>query len=179
MKPASEEFPDIRSPAEQGGFRECEPCMKKTMTVRVTWTVNKDTSLEELTIEPGAGIRAPEGKYAVLVVDGVQLPLAPGTYTGDVRIAVRDEFIRSTFRFGEEAVSSFRAGAVVVDGRVLRGSSVPEVVRGGSLTDAKAEDVAIESRDWDFNGFYVTGNTDYEISRADIHLVGDGTDDFE
>ena len=40
IKPVSEEFPDIWSPAEQDSFRECETCMKKTMTVRETWTVN-------------------------------------------------------------------------------------------------------------------------------------------
>ena len=154
--------------------------MSETLTRVITdrCVVPEDTRLRELTIEPGAEIEAPEGKYVVLVVDGVQLPLRPGTYTGDVLLAVRNQFTHSSFRFGEETVSSFRAGAVVKDGKILRESSVPEVVQGGTLTDSGAEDIRIESRDWDFNGFYLTGDTEYAIRRADIHLVGDGTDDF-
>ena len=142
------------------------------------WTVAETTELAALTIAPGASIAAPEGKYLTLTVDGVTHTTAPGVYEGDVRITVCDNFTRSSLRFGEETISNYHAGVIVNDGRVVANSSVAAAVQGGTVTDEKAENIRIESREWDFNGFYLTGDTRYEINNADIALYGDGTDDF-
>ena len=40
------------------------------------------------------------------------------------------------------------------------------------FSDKQAERVRIESQEWDFNGFYITGDSRYEISDAVIDLKG-------
>ena len=142
------------------------------------WTVEETTALSALTIAPGASIAAPEGKYLTLTVDGVTHTPAPGVYQGDVRITVCDNFTRKSLRFGEETISNYHAGVIVDNGKIVSGSSVAAAVQGGTVTDRKAEGVRIESQEWDFNGFYLTGDTEYEISDSVIELTGDGTDDF-
>lgn len=145
---------------------------------RGVWKVEQSTALTALTIAPGASIAAPEGKYVTLTVDGVTRTIEPGVYEGDVRLTVCDNFTRSSMRFGEETISNYHAGVIVDDGKLVERSSVLAAVQGGTVTDKKAEGVRIESREWDFNGFYLTGETEYEIRDAVIELTGDGTDDF-
>ncbi|MGI5971864.1 MAG: hypothetical protein ACOX7P_09105 [Oscillospiraceae bacterium] len=142
------------------------------------WVIDKSQSFESLTILPGASIAAPEGKYVTLTVDGIGRTIEPGTYTGDVVLTVCDDFVRSTLRFGEETVSHFHAGAIISDGKLLKECSVSPIIRGGAATDREAKDISIESHEWDFNGFYITGRSDYEINNMNMLLVGDGTDDF-
>lgn len=142
------------------------------------WTVEESAAFDSLTIAEGGAIAAPEGKFFTLTVNGVTRTPAPGTYTGDVRITVCDNFTRSTMRFGEETISNFHTAVVVNDGKVVKESSVSAAVQGGTVTDEKAEGVTIESEEWDFNGVLVTGDSNYEINDATIRMVGDGTDDF-
>lgn len=142
------------------------------------WVVEESQTFTSLTIQEGASLAAPEGKYLTLTVNGVTHTIAPGIYEGDVFISVCDNFTRSSLRFGEETVSNYHAAIIVNDGRVVENSSVLAAIQGGKFDDRKAEGVCIESREWDFNGFYLTGDTKYEISDAKLNMVGDGTDDF-
>ena len=89
-----------------------------------------------------------------------------------------DNFTRTSLRFGEETISDFHAAVIVDDGHIVEGSSALAALQGGQFDDKKAQGVCIESREWDFNGFYITGDSKYEISDAVIDLEGDGTDDF-
>ncbi len=143
-----------------------------------TWIVEKTTHLDALDIASGASVVAPEGKFITLTVDGVGYPLEPGKYRGDIWLTACDEFIRSSLRFGEETVSSFHAGVCINDGKVLENSSVFPIVNHGDISDKETVHAKIESREWDFNGFYITGKSEYRIADTDIHLYGDGTDDF-
>lgn len=145
---------------------------------RGVWTVPETTALTALTIAPGAAICAPEGKYVTLTVDGVTRTIAPGVYEGDVRLSVCDNFTRVAYRFGEKTVSDYHAAVIVDDGHLVPGSSVAAAAMGGAVDDRHADGVRIDSREWDFNGFYITGDTDYRIENARIDLTGDGTDDF-
>jgi hypothetical protein len=147
-------------------------------TVRAEWTPERSERYSRLVIEKGASIKVPEGKFVTLTVDGVGTAPLPGEYVGDVRLTVCDEFIRTSLRFGEETVTSFRSGVCIDDGKRIGASSVSAIVRGGEVTDAKADGVSIESREWNFNGFYITGDAEYAIDGAEITLYGDGTDDF-
>ena len=142
------------------------------------WVVEKTAAFSKLVIEEGGLLVAPEGKYLTLTVNGVTRTIAPGTYEGDVYLTVCDNFTRTSLRFGEETVSNYHAALIVDEGKVVEGSSVLAAVQGGSFNDKKAEGVKIVSREWDFNGFYLTGDTKYEISDATLDMVGDGTDDF-
>lgn len=142
------------------------------------WVVEETTRLDALTIAEGAEVKAPEGYYLTMTVSSVGTPIEPGTYEGDIVLTVAKEFIRHSLRFGEETVSSFHAGAIISDGKIVNESSVPSVFNGGSVTDTQADDITVESNEWDFNGFYITDDTEYTINNMKMHLVGDGTDDF-
>lgn len=152
--------------------------MREKIVSSGVWIVEENTALDSLVIGEGATLAAPEGKYLTMTVDGVTRTIAPGTYTGDVYLTVCENFTRSSLRFGEETISNYHAAIIVDDGRLVEGSSVLAAVQGGEFGDRKAENVEIESREWDFNGFYLTGDTKYEISNAKLRMVGDGTDDF-
>jgi len=67
-------------------------------TVHSEWIVPDSLSVNQLTIEAGGSIRAPEGKFVTLTVDGVGLEPVPGVYEGDVKLTVRDDFVRSSRR---------------------------------------------------------------------------------
>lgn len=123
------------------------------------WEVTESQSFSSLTIADSASIVAPEGKYVTLTLDGTTHTIQPGSYEGDVKITVSDNYTRRSLRFGEETISNFHAGAIVKDGKLLRNSSVTAAVTGGSLTDSKADGVTIKSIEWDFNGFVFDGDT--------------------
>jgi hypothetical protein len=53
------------------------------------WTVNGDSQLASLTIDNKSCIAAPEGKEVVMTVDGVETPLAEGTYNGIITLTVK------------------------------------------------------------------------------------------
>ena len=143
-----------------------------------TWVVEETTQLTSLTIEEGASIAAPEGKYVTLTVNGRGTAIEPGTYEGNVVLSVADLFPWETYRFGQTETNYFRAGIVVKDGKYLPEYSVPAIVQGGTIEDGVASGQYINSRQWDFNGFYVTGDGEYTINDVTMNLVGDGTDDF-
>ena len=152
--------------------------MKEKTVSGGVWVVKESQALSCLTIAEGASIAAPEGKYVTLTVDGVTYTPKPGTYEGDIYLTVSDNFTRSSLRFGEETISNFHAAVIVDDGHIVEGSSVLAALQDGRFGDKKAEGIRIASHEWDFNGFYITGGSKYEISDAVIELEGDGTDDF-
>ena len=143
-----------------------------------TWLAEKSQQLDSLTIENGASIAAPEGKYFILTVNGANYAAEPGEYKGDVRITVCDNFTRESLRFGEKTISDFRAAAIVSDNKLVENSSVTAMFQGGSVTGTEARDFTMESYEWDVNGFYITDDTQYTIENGEISMVGDGTDDF-
>ena len=130
--------------------------------------IPNDLHISSLDIRPGGSISAPEGKYLLLTVNGVNVPAVPGFYEGDVQISIRDNFTRESLRFGEKTVSDFRAGAIVSDGKIVQNSSVTSMFQGGEVTDTAAKDFRLESREWDVNGFYITDDTEYTIENGDI-----------
>lgn len=143
-----------------------------------TYFPTESYQADVLIIGSNGSIQAPEGKFALLTVDGVNVPMDPGTYTGDVRITVCDNFTRSMLRFGEETISNYRAAIVVNNGQIEKDSSVLSAVQGGTLADSGLTGAKIESKEWDVNGILVAGDSDFTISDTEIHMVGDGTDDF-
>jgi hypothetical protein len=134
--------------------------------------------LSRLTIESGGSIVAPDGKYVTLTVDGIGREIMPGEYRGDLVLTVSDDFVRTSSRFGMKTTTHFRSGVLIDDGQVIEASAVSAIVRGGEVTGQAAKGVRIESHEWDFNGFYITGASEYTIEGAEIELHGDGTDDF-
>ncbi len=56
-----------------------------------TWMVEKTTSLAGLTIAEGATLKAPEGYNLTMVVDTVGTAIRPGTYKGNIVLAITEK----------------------------------------------------------------------------------------
>ncbi len=52
------------------------------------WTVTHDSYLSALTIGDGAAVKAADGQTLSMTVNGVQTPIAPGTYEGEIVITI-------------------------------------------------------------------------------------------
>jgi hypothetical protein len=147
----------------------------KTITSGSTWTVTKNTSLSKLTIDKGAVVKASEGKSLTMTVNGVETPIAAGSYNGKIVLTVNNEIIvdyRGTNKY------QFRTAVYVNDGKYMPEKSVAASVAGGTVTDASATDVKITSVGEKFNGIIVTGNSKYTINNPVINMTGNGGNDF-
>lgn len=72
----------------------CETDNKYGMNVSLdgssTWIVDETSYVTSLILAEGAGIKAPEGSRVVLMVDGVETPIAAGTYKGKITLTVAE-----------------------------------------------------------------------------------------
>ena len=146
--------------------------------VNEMWVVGESCHFSELTLGPSAQVVPPKGKRLTMTVNGIGTPMEPGTYTGDVVLTITDEFVIRTVRFGEITDASYRMGVCITDGKYRPEYSVADIVRGGQVEDGRLSGITIQSREWDFNGIYVTGTGEYIVDDVSIELEGDGTDDF-
>ena len=151
-----------------------------TKTVTDRWVLTETMQLDQLVIEAGGSIEAPAGKFVNLTVGGIGKPIAPGKYTGDIVLTVADLYhmpphglMRAMGRSEE-----FKNALVVTDNQVVASQSVPAILRAGRVDGCKAEGVRIASSEESFNGILVTGDSNYEISGANIELDGFAANDF-
>lgn len=147
----------------------------KTIKSGSTWEVSETTGLSKLTIAEDGVIKAPEGKSLTMTVDGVETPIAAGTYRGKIVLTVNDEIIvdyRGTNKY------RFRTAIYVNDGKYVPDKSVAASVKGGTVTDTSASDVRITSVGDRFNGIMVTGDSRYSINNPVISMTGNGGNDF-
>ena len=74
----------------EGTFAPVEEDKGTTVTLDKDsrWTVTKTGYLSGLTLEEGAVLTAPENRTLTLFVDGRETAIAPGTYTGKLKLAV-------------------------------------------------------------------------------------------
>ncbi|MFT3907740.1 MAG: right-handed parallel beta-helix repeat-containing protein [Steroidobacteraceae bacterium] len=63
--------------------------LKVSMDGTSGWTVTRTSYLNSLSLAPGARLSAPKGSSLVLSVDGVEKPLAAGSYRGRIVLQVR------------------------------------------------------------------------------------------
>lgn len=145
------------------------------LTTGSTWTVDQTTTLNGLTIPEGAMIAAPAGHSLTMTVDGVDTAIAPGTYAGKVVLTPTDDI---TVKSASVAPHHFRA-ALYVDGTVVPSKSVSSAIVTGTVTNAAASDVSITSKEENFNGIIVTGDSHYVINNPKIDLTGNGGDDTD
>jgi hypothetical protein len=142
--------------------------------------VAETTRLSELTIGQNATITAPEGSTVTLTVDGVETPITPGTYTGDVVITPAESIVVEFGGMGAGEIYNYRAAIDVEDGTYRPERSVEAAVVGGEVTDTAATDVTITSVNENFNGIIVKGDTEftYTITNPVINFTGNGGNDF-
>ena len=134
---------------------------------------------EFLTIEAGALLKAPEGKYLALTVNGCGQPVAEGFYHGDVCLTVAEPVIEETYpSVRRKRPIPLEAAISVKDGKLVPGQGVPAVVQHGKVTDTEADDIFIATAAPDFAGIVVDGEGSYTINRARITMDGEGNNDF-
>jgi hypothetical protein len=146
----------------------------KNLNAGVTWVVDKTTSLSALTIASGASIKAPGGSSVTLTVDGVETPIEPGTYKGNVVLTLTKEI---PVKY-QSRTYNVRMAIDIEDGKYVPEKSVAAAVVGGTVTDSDATDIKITSVGPDFNGIMVKGKSRYTITNPVIKLTGMGGSDF-
>lgn len=144
--------------------------MNNFKVIREEWNITETTSLCGLTIFPGAKITPPEGKLVTMTVNGEGYEIVPGVYEGNIVLTVTDRIPLGTY--------PFRAGVCVIDGKAVPEMSVSAIVHGGKVQDASAQGVSMVSRQENFNGFYLAGNSHYTIDDAKLQMEGNGGNDF-
>ena len=137
--------------------------------------VTTTTAYDGLVIPQGQTIVAPPGMDLTLTVNGVSVPIQPGTYTGKVVLTVSDDI---PVHYKALPVHHFRTGVYVDNGHYIPNKSVAAAVRSGKIDDHEARNVVIDSREQRFNGIIVTGNSKYVIDHPVIDLTGNGGNDF-
>lgn len=139
--------------------------------------VTEALKVTDLVIETGAVLEAPEGKFLTLIVDGVGRPVAPGTYHGEVELALADLKVETTYpSVRRRNPIPLKTAVTVDDGKA--DVRVPGMIRGGKITDTSAEDFYFATSDTDYAAIVVDGEGDYTVNNARIVLDGEGNNDF-
>jgi hypothetical protein len=147
---------------------------KKDLATGSVWEITQTTNLDKLTIAEGAGIKAPEGYSVSLTVDGVETPIEPGSYKGNIVLTMTKEIPVQY----QNRTYKVRMAINVEDGKYVPEKSVAAAVIGGNVTDTSATDVKITSVGPQFNGIIVGGDSKYSIINPVIKLSGMGGSDF-
>ena len=151
----------------------------RSVAAGATWQVASTTHLSDLSIAVGARLIAPSGENLTLTVNGVQTPLAPGTYRGNVVLTPTQPIPIRFDDMGAHRTDQLRAALYVDDGAYVPSQSVAAAVTGGAVSDARAQGIAISSVGPIFNGVVVQGHSTYVIDDATIRLSGYGRNDFD
>ena len=141
--------------------------------------IAENQNAEFLTIQPGAQLKAPEGKYLCLTVNGCVHPAMPGSYHGAVVITVAEPVVEAVYpSVRRKSEIPLEAAVSIKDGKLVEAQGVPAAVQQGTVTDTKADDVFIAADAPDFAGIVVDGKGSYTVNRARICLEGEGNNDF-
>ena len=141
--------------------------------------VAENLKTEFLTIEAGAKLLAPEGKYLALTVNGCVHPLEAGAYHGDVEITVAEPVTEEIYpSVRRKNPIPLEAAISVKDGKLVPAQGVAAAVQHGTVTDTEADDIFIATDAPDFAGIVVDGEGSYTINRARICMEGEGSNDF-
>ena len=151
---------------------------ERVMAYQSTWLVEETFSCNELIIRPRAVLKAPEGKFLTLTVNGVGQEILPGTYKGDVVLSVTDAYhMRPGGLMRPNNISrDFHTAIVVEDGKVTK--TIPVMLQGGAVSDGLIEGVYMASREASFNGIVVDGEGECVIKGVKADFDGFGDNDF-
>lgn len=148
--------------------------VKKIVEADATWEVTETTSLDKLIINDGASVTAPEGYSVTLTVDGVETPIEPKTFKGDIVLTLTEDIPVQY----QSRTYMVRMAIDIEDGKYIPERSVAAAVVGGTPTDESADDISITSVGPNFNGIMVKGDSKYSINNPVIKLTGMGGSDF-
>lgn len=134
-------------------------------------------------------VKASDDHVLVLVADGVQEDLLAGK-TYEVKDSYKFVEVKVN-RIGgpsaapwtnpkeeDKATYYFRQALLIDEGKLVKESSVTDVVQGGTYDEKCADGIVIRSEGGHFNGILVDNGSKYEIKNAKIYAKGDGADDL-
>ena len=139
----------------------------KTVSSGSKWLIEEPCAFQELTIEEGVEISAPEGKELTLIVNGVGTPLEPGKYIGDVRITLSETYgipPCGMHKMRGNPPEPTRAAICIVNGKLDEDKSVLDMAEGGAVDAGHIKDVRIRSNEDDFVGIAIDGRSPSTIS---------------
>ncbi len=143
-----------------------------------TFLLEENLSCDELIIEEGAEISAPEGKFPALFVNGIGKEVKPGRYQGEVALVLGDiyQLAPHGLFMALQRWEPLKAALLIRDNQVE--SKLDQAFTAGKADGEKAENLSIESEDGDFGGIIVSGNSDYKIENLHISFAGRGSNDY-
>lgn len=131
--------------------------------------IAENLKTEFLTIGAGAVLKAPEGEYLALTVNGCVHPLAEGSYhgrRGDHR--GRAPSPRRPYpSVRRKSPIPLEAAISVKNGKLVPAQGVAAAVQHGTVTDTQADDIFIAADAPDFAGIVVDGEGSYTINRQE------------
>ena len=91
--------------------------------------IAENQNAEFLTIQPGAQLKAPEGKYLCLTVNGCVHALEPGSYHGAVVITVAEPVVEAVYpSVRRKSEIPLEAAVSIKDGKLVEAQGVPAAV---------------------------------------------------
>lgn len=152
----------------------------KTVETGVTWLVERDLAVYELTYKEGGVIAAPEGKQLTMTVNGIGTEILPGHYYGDIRLQVNDQYVMAPhgLRTSSGTVTPMNPALVIRDNRVVEQVSATSLIQGGGYDGNEANGFYLGTTKGEQNGIIVEGNSEYKIRDVQMDMEGFASCDF-
>jgi hypothetical protein len=146
-------------------------------SVTVTGGVTETVKADVLTLEDVGPV---EGKLLTLVSEGVEIPVADGTYTNAALVVT--DYIHPddglyTSSTSASAGTAYRAAITIDGGAFDAATSATPAVQSGDVGEESAENIVIDSDAPYFNGFIIN-DSDYTINGMFMTADGSGGSDF-
>ncbi len=140
--------------------------------------IEENEKYDELIIEEGAELLAPEGKFISLIVNGVSREWKAGCYRGNIELALGSlyQLAPHGLFMALQRWEPLKSALLIRDNQVE--SRLDAALTEGKADGDKAEGLSIESEEGDFGGIIVTGNSDYTIRDLHISFAGRGSNDY-
>jgi hypothetical protein len=121
----------------------------------------------------GGQTASADGKFKVMTVDGVETPIAAGTYS---KVTIED--LDGTEADYYEGVKNIYGSALFIEkGAVVTKKSATTALKGGKYDTKALSGVSITAKSPYFNGITLIGQ-DYSISNLTANFSGDGGNDM-
>ncbi len=117
---------------------------------------------------------ADDGKFKVMTVNGVETPIAAGTYKGTVVI---DELDGTQKAYFQSAKNVYQSALFIENNAIVKEKSATSALMGGTYDAHSLSGVSITAKSPYFNGVTLV-DQDYSISKLTADFTGDGGNDM-
>jgi hypothetical protein len=118
--------------------------------------------------------QAVDGIFKVMTVNGVETPMAAGTYKGTVVI---EELDGTKKKYYESAENMYQSALFIEKGDIVPEKSATSALKGGKYDGKSLKGVSITAKSPYFNGITLV-EQDYSISKLTADFSGDGGNDM-